>query len=87
MIADAAAELYRHDARRSRMPSTALAFIGRLAGEGAVEIDDMQIVETPAASKAFSLRGRISVEDGRRAPCRRARRRTHSPVLQVDRGK
>jgi hypothetical protein len=43
-VADAAAELHRHASRRAGCASTARAFTG-LAGEGAVEIDDMQIFE------------------------------------------
>ena len=46
--------------------------VDRLAGEGAVEIDDMQIFEARAL-EGMGLLGRIAVEDRSRAPCRPAR--------------
>ncbi len=38
--------------------------VDRLPGEGAVEIDDMQILE-PLFGERARLRGRVGVEDGR----------------------
>ena len=82
-VAHAAAELHFHlhrcqdafDRRR----------VHRLPGEGAVEIDDVQIAKT-LLLEPLGLRGRVGVEDG----CLRhvaAHEADAFAVLQVDRGK
>ena len=67
----------------ARMRSTA-ARVHRLPGEGAVEIDDVQIVET-LALELSRLRGGVGVEDRRLLHV--AAHEAHAfAVLQVDRG-
>ena len=79
-VADAAAELHRHlvDRLEDRLDRRA---VHRLAGEGAVEVDDVQIVEALASAKALRLRGRIALNTVARAmsPCTR---RTHWPSFR-----
>ncbi len=61
-IANAAAELHaQFDARQNFIDRLR---IHRLAGEGAVEIDDMEMREA-LARESFRLRRRVFVEDGR----------------------
>ena len=67
--ADAAAELHREfhgleDGFDRRA-------VDALAGKGAVEIDDVQILKA-LVLEGLRLRGGIVVEDGRLRPCRRA---------------
>ena len=66
------------------MASTAWA-LHRRAGEGAVEIDDMQIFE-PDSLESARLRGGIVIEHGRAVHI--ALDEAHAlPFLQIDRGK
>ena len=59
--------------------------VDRLAGEGAVEIDDVQILEA-LALEGMRLRRRIAMKHGRARHV--ALLEAHAPaVLQVDRGK
>src|SRR5579862_5069536 len=81
-LANAAAELNRdaHDIEDRR---DAL-LVHRLAGKGAVEIDDMEPLAA-GRGEALRLRGWIAVEDGRGAHL--ALYETHAaPFLQIDRG-
>ena len=82
-IADAAAELHRHgDRLQHRLDGLR---IHRLAGKGAVEIDDVQIFEALRGEGA-RLRGRIEIEHGRARHV--ALFEAHAlAVLQVDGGK
>ena len=82
-VADAAAELHRN-LDRARIASTA-ARIDRPAGEGAVEIDDMQPVEA-LALEVSRLRGRIVVED-RRLRHVALHEADAAAILEVDGGK
>ena len=61
-VADAAAELHRDRDRLEDLLDRGR--IHRLAGEGAVEIDDVQIAEALGGER-LRLRGRIAVEHGR----------------------
>ena len=82
-IANAAAELHRHgDGLQHRLDRLR---IHRLAGEGAVEIDDMQIFE-PLLGEGARLRRGIDVEHGRARHV--ALLEAHAlAVLEVDGGK
>jgi hypothetical protein len=82
-VADAAAELHRQ-ARHRRDDGAHGRRIGRLAGEGAVEIHDMYPAEA-GAGEFRGLRAGILVVDGRLRHVA-ALQPHHLPRLQVDGG-
>ncbi len=82
-VAHAAAELHLHGQDREDGPDR--LGVDRLPGEGAVEIDDMQILE-PLLGEGLRLRRRVGVEDGRLRHV--AAQQAHAfAVLEIDRGK
>ena len=82
-VADAAAELHRDRDRFENVLDR--AGVHRLAGERAVEIDDVQIFEA-LRLEGVRLRGRIAVEHGGARHVALLQAHAHS-VLQVDRRK
>ena len=82
-VAHAAAELHLH--RQPGKDAPDRLGVDRLAGEGAVEIDDMQIFESLLGEGA-RLRGRVGVEHGRLRHVA-AQKADAFAVLEVDGGK